>query len=80
MQARGEDAAPLPPLQHFSKFDDKQKYNGRILSKYRIDSIVCSVFEHRKSFQVSKMMCLCATILKIDFNYKIASKIWVWTK
>jgi hypothetical protein len=67
-----------PPL--FSKFVDKQGYCGKILSKYRVDSIVTTVFNHRKAFMEAKMMCLCASILKIDFNYKLASKIKVWTK
>jgi hypothetical protein len=67
-----------PPL--FSKFNDKTAYNGRVLSKHRIDSIVTTVFNHRKTFQESKMMGLTAEILKIDFNYKIASKIRVWSK
>ena len=31
----------------FSSFDDKLNYNGKILSKYRIDSLVMSVFNHR---------------------------------
>jgi Transposase len=67
-----------PPL--FSKFNDKQGYNGRVLSKYRVDSIVTSVFNHRKAFMEAKMMGLLACILKIDFNYKLASKLRVWTK
>ena len=50
------------------------------LSKYRIDSIVTTVFNHRKAFIEAKMMGLLASILKIDFNYKLASKIRVWTK
>jgi hypothetical protein len=62
-----------PPL--FSKFDDKKGYNGRVISKHVIDSIVITVFNHRKSFIEAKMMGLCAWILKIDFNYKLASKI-----
>lgn len=67
-----------PPL--FSKFHEKKGYNGRVLSKHRIDSIVITVFNHRKAFMEAKMMGLCAGILKIDFNYKLASKIRVWTK
>jgi hypothetical protein len=63
----------------FSKFDDKKGYNGRVISKSRIDSIVTTVFNHRKKFQVMKMKCLDASILKIDFNYKIARKIRVST-
>jgi hypothetical protein len=67
-----------PPL--FSKFNDKKGYNGRVLSKHRIDSIVITVFNHRKAFMEAKMMGLCAAMAKIDFNYKLANKIRVWTK
>jgi hypothetical protein len=67
-------------LREFGKFDDRKGYNGRVLSKYRIDSIVTAVFQHRKAFQQSKMQCIEASILKIDSNYKLAGKILVWTK
>lgn len=67
-----------PP--EFAKFDDRKGYNGRYLSKYRIDQLVTSVFRHRKAFIESKMKGLTATLVKVDFNYKIASKIRVWTK
>jgi hypothetical protein len=67
-----------PPL--FSKFNDKKGYNGRVLSKHRINSIVTTVFNHRKALMEAKIMGLNASILKIDFNYKLASKIRVWTK
>jgi hypothetical protein len=73
-----EELPELPPL--FSKFDEKVGYNGKFLSKYRINSIVTSVFQHRKRFQECKMKGLCAEILKIDFNYKLARKIRVWLK
>ncbi|MGL5934273.1 MAG: hypothetical protein ACRCZI_01470 [Cetobacterium sp.] len=73
---RKRDSETLPPL--FSEFDDKKGYNGRILSKGRIDSIVTTVFNSRKRFQEAKMKGLCATILKIDFNYKLAHKVRVW--
>jgi hypothetical protein len=75
-----EELREEPVLCEFSKFDDKAGYNGRVLSKYRIDQIVSTVFNHRKAFIESKMMCLTACVLKVDFNYKIASKIRVWTK
>jgi hypothetical protein len=64
----------------FSDFKDKKGYNGRVLSKFRIDSMVMSVFNHRRSFQELKMQGLTAKLLKIDFNYKLAEKIHVWTK
>ena len=44
-----------PPL--FSAFDDKSGYNGRHLSKYKIDCIVTSVFNHHRkseSFHASQ--------------------------
>ena len=67
-----------PPL--FSSFNDKKGYNGLVLSKFRVDSIVATVFNHRKGFIESKMQSLSATCLKIDFNYKLAGGIHVWTK
>jgi hypothetical protein len=68
----------LPPL--FSPFGDKHGYNGKVLSKHRIDCIVMTVFNVRKQFQEAKMKCLTAAILKMDFNYKLAHKVRVWTK
>jgi hypothetical protein len=58
---RVEDASP-PPL--FTDFSDKKGYNGRVLSKFRIDSIVTNVFETRKKFQEAKMKCLEASTTK----------------
>jgi hypothetical protein len=81
----GSDAAAVldqveewPPK--FSKFDDKFGYNGRVLSKFAVDSVATTVFNQRKAFIEAKMKGLCASILKIDFNYKLSSKIRVWTK
>jgi hypothetical protein len=42
--------------------------------------MVMSVFNHRRLFQELKMQGLSAKVLKIDFNYKLAEKIRVWTK
>jgi hypothetical protein len=64
----------------FSEFNDKLGYSGRVLSKYRVDSMVMTVFNHRREFQELKMKSLTACLLKIDFNYKLARKIRVWTK
>jgi hypothetical protein len=77
--AENNDPVPSSP-ETFSQFKDKVGYNGRVLSKYRVDSMVMSVFKHRSAFQELKMRSLTATILKIDFNYKLARKIRVWTK
>jgi hypothetical protein len=64
----------------FSEFAAKTECNGRVLSKYRVDSTVTSVFNHPMTFMEAKMMVLMASILKIDVNYKLASKIRVRTK
>jgi len=61
-----------------SEMNDPAGYNARVISKYRIDSIVTSEFQLRKEVMESKMMSLSAVILKIDFNYKIASKTRAW--
>jgi hypothetical protein len=78
------NAHPVVPEQsstpEFSSFGDKKGYNARVISKFALDSVVTSVFNHRKAFMEAKMKCLCASIVKIDFNYKLASKIRVWTK
>jgi hypothetical protein len=76
-----ENNTPVPSSpETFSQFKDKVGYNGRVLSKYRVDCMVMSVFNHRSALQELKMRSLTATILKIDFNYKLARKIRVWTK
>jgi hypothetical protein len=73
-----DDASNTPVP--FSKFDDKKGYNGRVLIKYGIDAVVASVFHHCKKFMESKMQGLLAEMLKIDFQYKTAGKIRVWTQ
>jgi hypothetical protein len=78
LEVEVDDPNWTPPL--FSSFSDKKGYNGRTLSKYKIDCVVSTVFNHRKAFMEAKMMGLRASIAKIDFNYKLASKIRVWTK
>lgn len=71
-----ENINTLPSL--LSKMNDVSGYNARVISKYRIDNIVISEFQLRKEVMESKMMSLSAEMLKLDFNYKIASKIRVW--
>lgn len=73
-----EEPPWVPPL--FSKFNDRKGYNGRVASKHIIDSVVTSVFNRRKTFIEAKLMGITAAVLKIDFNYKLAKKIRVWTK
>jgi hypothetical protein len=63
----------------FSATKNKKGYNARVFSKHRVDCLVTTVFNHRKVFMESKMMCEVSELLKIDFNYKLASKVKVWT-
>lgn len=76
-----EDDAPatalLPPK--FSACNDRTGYNGQCLSRRRIESVIRTEFHHRKAMQESKMRSLTATMLKFNFNYKIAKKMRVWT-
>ena len=69
-----EDSAP--PL--FSKMLDRNGYNGKVLSKDRIDCILMTDFLHRKPIQKAKMMGLSAEVIKIDFEYKIVKKVHVY--
>jgi len=66
----------LPPV--FSKLDDVQGYNAKILSGSRINCVLCTEFGNRKPLQDSKIRGLCATMLKADFQYQLAKKIRVW--
>jgi len=73
---------PQPPsLQPppFSKMQDKTKYNVRVISKSTIDRIVASDHQHRAPVQEAKMRNISARILKIDWHYKLPSKIKVYT-
>jgi hypothetical protein len=58
--AQDLQAKVWPPM--FSKFDDKQGYNGRVISKFAVDSIATTVFNQRKAFMEAKMKCLCAVV------------------
>ena len=85
------EAPPVPEITHdppaeddarvapFSMPDDPERYNARVFTKSRIDTLVANEFNGRKAAQVAKMQGLTAEILKIDFNYKIARKIKVYT-
>ena len=66
----------LPPV--FSKLDDVQGYNAKILSGSRINCVLCTEFGNRKPLQDSKIRGLCATMLKADFQCQLAKKIRVW--
>jgi hypothetical protein len=71
-----EEDDSRPPT--FSRMLDKSGYNGKVLSKDRIDCILMTDFIHRKPIQQAKMMGLSAEVLKIDFEYKIVKKIHVY--
>jgi hypothetical protein len=80
MQDHGEilpDQPTLPPL--FSKMFDAKGYNAKILSAGRIEAILMTDFLNRKQVQLSKMMGLTSEILKLDFSYKLAQKIHVYS-
>ena len=68
-----------PTVAPFSMPDDAERYNARVFTKSRIDTLVANEFNGRKAAQVAKMQGLTAEVLKIDFNYKIARKIKVYT-
>jgi len=71
-------AAELPPT--FSKLDDSDGYNGKVLSWSQINAVLRTQFAHRKPMQDSKLRGLKATMLKIDFQYKLAKKTRVWKR
>jgi hypothetical protein len=71
------DQPTLPPL--FSKMFDAKGYNAKILSMGRIENLLMTDFLNRKQVQLSKMTGLASEILKLDFSYKLAQKIHVYS-
>jgi hypothetical protein len=61
-----------------SAFDDRDGYDGRFLSKYLIDCVQHSYFQHTKPGIVHRMTCLGGKLLSIDFQYKSAARIVVF--
>ena len=56
---------PVPVLPEFwppqfAKFEDKKGYSGRVISKYQINCLVTSVFNHHKFFIECKMQGITA--------------------
>ena len=70
------DELPLPAP--FSELKDPLKYNGSTVSKATIDQIVATDFQHCKAMQEAKMRGIKASVLKIDWHYKLAPKIKVY--
>ena len=57
----------------FSKLTDPEGFNARCIPKATIDRIIATDFQHREKVQDAKMRNIPATVLKIDFHYKIPS-------
>ena len=73
-----EEPPPSKPPP-FSKIDDCTKYNGRFFSKARLDGLVNEEFVNRKAVQDNKMRGIGAECLSIDFLYRPAAKVRVYT-
>jgi hypothetical protein len=67
----------LPPP--FSKVTDPEKYNARPVSKSTIDRVMATNFSYRKKLQEAKMRNIPASVLKIDWSYKLPPKVKVYT-
>jgi len=73
----GPVSVGLPPA--FSGLFDSRHYNGRCVSKATVDRINATDFLRRKKIQLAKMRNIPASILKIDWSYKLPPKIKVYT-
>ena len=71
--------APVARPPSFSKICNPCGYNVRMLSKSSIDRIKQTDSQRRMAIQLAKMRNIKATVLKMDFNYKLPSKIKVCT-
>lgn len=76
----GQDAQPPAEEKHppFSRLNDTVRYNARYLSKSSIDRIKITDFERRKPMLVAKMSSIKCACYKIDWHYKLPSKIKVY--
>ncbi|CAB9531578.1 unknown protein [Seminavis robusta] len=66
-----------PPV--FSGILDPCGWNLRCVSKSTIDRVMATNAAHRKEVQMAKMQNIPASVLKIDWSYKLAPKIKVYT-
>jgi len=77
------DVEPEPEAEHrpppFSRLTDPTRYNCRTTSKASIDRILMNDFQRRHPMQIAKMRATPAKVMKIDFHYKVAKKIKVFT-
>ena len=67
----------LPPK--FSEMMDKEKYNARCLSKGMIDRVIVTDHSQRSTLQDAKMRNIPASVLKMDWSYKVPPKVKVYT-
>jgi len=66
-----------PPI--FSSLENPVGFNCRTMSRSSIDRTILGDFQRRKPMQHAKMRSIPATVLKIDWHYKIAKKVKVYT-
>jgi TolA-binding protein len=72
-------AAPEPlAFAPFSQANDSKGYNCHVITKHAVDCIVEADFANRRELMIAKMQGLPASVLKIDFAYKLARKIRVY--
>jgi hypothetical protein len=79
-QAADTVSAEEEYLPAFSKMNDTEGYNARVLSVGRIKSIRQTDFRRRKPLQMAKMFNQvgASDVLKVDSSYKLAAKIKVY--
>ncbi|CAB9515452.1 hypothetical protein SEMRO_717_G191960.1 [Seminavis robusta] len=70
---------PEEKLPAFSDIMDPNGWNVHCPSKSTIDRVTATYFASRKEVQVAKMQSHGAEVVKIDWTYKIAPKIKVYT-
>jgi len=64
----------------FSKVDDPRGHNARFVPKSTIDRLISHDFHCRKPIQEDKLRGIkCNEVMKIDWHYKLAPKIKVYT-
>jgi len=73
-----KEPAHVATVHPFSRLTDPTRYNCRTVSIKTVDCILMNDFQYRVPFQRAKMRSIKATILKLDFHYKIANKIKVY--
>jgi len=77
--AEKEQRVPEPKIPTFSKLADPLHCDARVISKATVDRIKATDYQKRKSMQIAKMRSVTVHVWKIDWGYKIAPKIKVYT-